>query len=50
MRYAKFGKLGFEVSRFGMGCMHLPQEETRDGKSRVDEKLAARALLGAICK
>lgn len=27
MQYREFGKLGFKISTFGLGCMRLPLEE-----------------------
>lgn len=48
MEYRKFGKLDFEVSRFGIGCMRLPEEKTEDGKSKIDEKEAIKMIRYAI--
>lgn len=51
MQYRDFGKLGFKVSAFGMGCMRLPLEELPDGtrdSSRIDEKKAIEMIHYAI--
>lgn len=48
MEYRKFGKLDFEVSRFGMGCMRLPEVKAADGKPRIDEEEAIKMIRYAI--
>ena len=43
MQYREFGKLGFKVSTFGMGCMRLPLKKLEGGKTeygQIDEKEA----------
>ncbi|MBE5802432.1 MAG: aldo/keto reductase [Clostridiales bacterium] len=39
MQYVPFGKLGFDVSRLGMGCMRLPTMQ-QDGKTVIDREAA----------
>lgn len=51
MQYIKFGKLGFEVSRFGLGCMRLPIKVQPDGTkidSDIDEDKAIEMIRYAI--
>jgi predicted aldo/keto reductase-like oxidoreductase len=51
MQYRKFGKLGFEVSSFGMGCMRLPLKKQSDGSQKysdIDEKEAIGMIRYAI--
>lgn len=48
MRYNKFGKVEMPVSRFGMGCMRLPQLQKEDGSSEIDEQEAIRMIRHAI--
>ena len=48
MQYIQLGKSGFQVSRFGMGCMRFPQIEADDGSTQVDEKEAIRMIRHAI--
>ena len=48
MHYVEFGKLGFKVSRFGMGCMRLPMEEGYSDDSQVDEDEAIKMIRYAI--
>ena len=51
MQYRKFGKLGFDISTFGLGCMRLPLEKQPDGtmdSSKIDEKQAIEMLCYAI--
>jgi len=45
MQYVPFGKLGFDISRLGFGCMRLPMTE-QDGK-RVPDVSRAVALIRA---
>ena len=45
MQYVPFGKLGFDISRLGFGCMRLPLTE-RDGQ-RVPDAERAVALIRA---
>lgn len=43
-----FGNLGFKVSRFGMGCMRLPMQDTSSDKPQVDEQEAIAMIRHAI--
>ena len=43
MRYVPFGKLGFDVSRLGFGCMRLPTK--KEGEETVLDQEAAIALI-----
>ncbi len=45
MNYSKFGKTELEVSRFGMGCMRLPQLPDKSG---IDETEAIRMIRYAV--
>ncbi len=38
MQYNKFGREEMPISRFGMGCMRLPQAKAEDGSEGIDEK------------
>ena len=40
VQYRPFGKLGFDVSTFGMGCMRLPTTTDAEGNTVIDEKEA----------
>ena len=46
MQYRKFGRLDFEVSALGFGCMRLPVENGNGGA--IDEREATRMLYHAI--
>jgi len=51
MQYRKFGKLGFDVSAFGLGCMRFPLKEQPDGSrdySQIDEEEAIRMIRYAV--
>ncbi|MDI9498986.1 MAG: aldo/keto reductase [Bacillota bacterium] len=36
MKYVPFGRLGFEVSRYGLGCMRLPLRVQPDGSTSTE--------------
>lgn len=40
MKNRVFGKLGFEGSTFGIGCMRLPEIKMENGKNYIDEAAA----------
>ncbi|MDV3426968.1 MAG: aldo/keto reductase [Bacillota bacterium] len=46
MKYRKFGKLGFETSALGFGCMRLPV--VNDGTNQIDEPEAIKMIRHAI--
>lgn len=48
MQNTKFGSLGFEISRFGVGCMRLPEEKMDNGKSKINEDEAIKMIHYAI--
>lgn len=48
MQYRKMGKLGIEVSAFGIGCMRFPMITNADGKRVVDQELANKIIHTAI--
>ncbi len=48
MKYVKFGKHDFEVSRFGLGCMRFPMTKDADGKDVIDEPKAIEMVRYAI--
>ncbi|MBQ9300062.1 MAG: aldo/keto reductase [Clostridia bacterium] len=47
MQYVPFGKLGFDISRLGLGCMRLPMTE-QDGQKAVDVPRAIALIRAAI--
>ena len=47
MQYVPFGKLGFDISRLGFGCMRLPTVEA-DGKKAVDVPRAVALIRAGI--
>lgn len=44
MQYRKYGKLGYEVSALGMGCMRLPRIIAQDGAVSVDREKACEII------
>ena len=47
MQKVPFGKLGFDVSRLGMGCMRLPTKQ-QDGKTIIDREAAISMIRSGI--
>ncbi|MBE6541662.1 MAG: aldo/keto reductase [Ruminococcaceae bacterium] len=48
MKYRKFGKLGIEVSAFGVGFMRFPMKKNEEGVNVVDETISTPTLRYAI--
>ncbi len=48
MLYRPFGRQGFDVSTFGMGCMRLPQKTEADGTTHIDHEESIRMIRYAI--
>ena len=48
MQYRNFGKLGYQVSALGMGCMRLPRIFSEDGKAVVDREKAHEMIRYAV--
>lgn len=48
MEYKRFGNLGFEVSRFGMGCMRLPVIKNNHGQDEIDKSEAIKMIRYAV--
>lgn len=48
MNYRKFGKLGIEVSAFGVGCMRFPMTKNEKGEEIVDEAISTPVIRHAI--
>ena len=48
MLYRPYGKQGFDVSAFGMGCMRLPQKAEADGTTHLDHEESIRMIRYAI--
>ena len=48
MIYNELGKTGLKVSRFGMGCMRLPQIELTDGTKGIDQEQTNEMIRYAI--
>lgn len=48
MQYRNFGKLGFQISTFGVGCMRLPLEKDAPDSTHIDEAAAIAMIRGAI--
>ncbi len=48
MKYQQFGRISDRVSRFGMGCMRLPQTRNEQGNDVIDEAEAIRMIRHAV--
>lgn len=48
MQYNRFGKLGFDVSRFGIGCMRLPLNGDGSNLKDINEEEAIKMIRYAI--
>lgn len=48
MQYIEFGEMKKMTSRFGMGCMRLPQTKAEDGTDIIDEKESIKMIRHAI--
>ncbi|MGN1347235.1 MAG: aldo/keto reductase [Eubacteriales bacterium] len=48
MKYRKMGKLGIEVSAFGVGCMRFPMIKNEKGENVVDESVSTPVIRHAI--
>lgn len=48
MEYKKFGRLGYEISRFGIGCMRLPIIKDENGKQKINEAEAIEMIRYAV--
>jgi len=48
MKYRKFGKLDFQVSALGFGCMRLPTKDNKPQSGDIDEKEAIRLIRHAV--
>lgn len=48
MQYKEFGNLGFEISRFGMGCMRLPVRKNEAGQEEINEEEAIKMIRYAV--
>ncbi|MCL2498521.1 MAG: aldo/keto reductase [Symbiobacteriaceae bacterium] len=48
MQYVSLGNISSKVSRFGLGCMRLPQRTLEDGKRDIDDEAAIELIRYAI--
>ena len=50
MKYRPFGRLGWDVSALGFGCMRLPTTDGNPLSGRIDQKESIRMIRHAIDK
>ena len=48
MQHRVYGRLGYEVSALGMGCMRLPRIYHEQGSAEVDREKAVELIRGAV--
>lgn len=48
MKYRKFGKLDYQISALGFGCMRLPTRDSKPMSGEIDEKESVRLIRSAI--
>jgi predicted aldo/keto reductase-like oxidoreductase len=48
MKYRKFGKLDYQISALGFGCMRLPTRDSKPMSGDVDERESMRLIRSAI--
>jgi predicted aldo/keto reductase-like oxidoreductase len=48
MKYRKFGKLDYQVSALGFGCMRLPTRDNKFMSGEVEEEASIRLIRSAI--
>ncbi len=48
MKYRKFGKLDYQISVLGFGCMRLPTRDNKPMSGDIDEKESVRLIRSAI--
>ena len=48
MQYREYGKLGYKVSAFGMGCMRLPSSVDEKGNKTIHREEAIKMIRYAV--
>ena len=48
MKYRKFGKLDFQVSALGFGCMRLPTTDNKPMSGEIKEEESIRLIRSAV--